>query len=85
MKRIVFCSVFLSLFASCTLSPEKAREKCLDNENNKILYGESIVPYCDCVYGKLKMIADSARLTEEIVDSVTTDCDADFTNFDTNF
>lgn len=85
MKRIVFCCVLLSIFASCSLSPEKARERCLEDENNKVIYGELLKPYCDCVYGKLKIVADSVKLSKEIVDSVTIDCDAEFTNFDTNF
>ncbi len=85
MKRIVFCGVLLFLFASCSISPEKARDMCLGNENNKVIYGGAIESYCDCIYSKLKIVADSVKLSDEIVDSVTTDCDADFTNFDTNF
>lgn len=85
MKRIVFCGVILLVFASCGISPERVRDTCLEKEDNKVIFGESIKPYCDCIYGKLKLIADTTKLTDEIVDSVTTECDAEYTNFDTNF
>lgn len=69
----------------CSPSPEKVKKDCLKDKSNFIFYGEKTPMFCDCLYEKVKEIADSTKLTDEIVDSVKTECESEFTNLDTNF
>lgn len=85
MKKIAFLLLILSLVVSCSPSAKKVKEQCLKDKDNQIFYGEQTPNYCDCVYSKLKMIEDTTKLTDEIIDSVKTKCDAEYTSFDTNF
>lgn len=85
MKKIGYILVAFALFSACSPSPEKVKEKCLKDKNNQVFYGEQTPAYCDCMYNKLTEIADSVKLTDEVIDSVKTECDAEFTSFDTNF
>lgn len=85
MKKLALAFVIIFLSVSCNPSAEKVKEQCLKDKDNQVFYGEQTPSYCDCIYEKLKEIQDSQKLTDEIVDSVKAECDAEYTNFDTNF
>ena len=86
MKRIVFLATIIATVAvACTPSPEDVKEECLKDKNNERFYGEQTPAYCDCVYEKVKEIADTTKLTREIIDSVKAECDVQFTSLDTKF
>ncbi len=86
MKRIVFLATIIATVAvACTPSPEDVKEECLKDKNNERFYGEQTPAYCDCVYEKVKEIADSTKLSRKIIDSVKAECDAQYTSLDTNF
>lgn len=86
MKRILGISIIFAACVSCTPSAEKIKEQCLKDTDNQVFYGERTKDYCDCLYQKLKVAeVDKIPLTEAYVDSVKTECDADFTTMDTDF
>jgi len=85
MRKVGLCLVLFLMFAGCTPSPEKVRKQCLENADNQIFYGEQTAAYCECLYQKLKPISDTAKLTKEVIDSVQSECDAEYTTMDTNF
>ncbi len=86
MKRIVFlATIIATLGVACTPSPEDVKEECLKDKNNERFYGAQTPAYCDCVYEKVKEIADTAKLTREVIDSVKAECDVEYTTLDTNF
>lgn len=85
MRKVGFGLVLFLLFAGCTPSPEKVKEQCLKNTENQTFYGDQTPAYCECLYQKLKTISDTAKLTTEVIDSVQSECDAEYTTMDTNF
>ncbi|MCQ2608203.1 MAG: hypothetical protein MJ197_05900 [Bacteroidales bacterium] len=85
MKKTVFFLGVCLVAVACKPTPEKVKQDCLKNKDYAVFYGEQTPMFCDCVYGKLKEIADTADLNKQIVDSVTTDCETEYTTMDTNF
>ena len=85
MKKFILFALLLAFGVACSPSPDSVKEKCLKDKNNAIFYGDKTPAYCDCVYEKLKEIADTTKLKEEIIDSVSNECDAEFTTMDTQF
>ncbi len=85
MKKILFYFGVCLVAIACKPTPEKVKQDCLNNKEYVIFYGEQTPMFCDCIYGKLKEIADTTDLSEEIVDSVTVECEAEYTTMDTNF
>ena len=86
MKRIIVLSTIIaSIGVACVPSPEEVKEECLKDKNNERFYGAQTPAYCDCVYEKVKEIADTARLNRSVIDSVKAECDAQHTSLETNF
>ena len=86
MKRFFCIYILFAACVSCTPSAEKLKEKCLEDADNQVFYGERTKDYCDCLYQKLKLAeVEKISLTEEYVDSVKTECDTEYTTMDTDF